>query len=128
MGNLKYKNILILFSNDSLYNSIYGETGKDTEIVLVIAAILQGDSLDWKLEDINGAKEPDLGLTQAELWRKYNVFDKTRNSLSNKITMTIVLLGKFFDMILEGETSALIRYVATEGIDNKSPAILNVWF
>lgn len=126
---LKFKNILTLLSNDSLYNSSYGEKGKDSEIVLVLAATLQGDTVDWKMEDIWGGKDqPDLNLTQAELWRKYSVFDKTKNASGNKITLQVVMLGKIFDIVLEGETSAIIRYVATEGIDNKSPAILNVWF
>ena len=58
----------------------------------------------------------------------YSIFEKTKISQSNRVIIQVVMLGKFFDLVMEGESAGLIRYVATEGLDNKVPAILNVWF
>ena len=126
---LQFKNIGIVLSNDSLYNSIYAENGKDKEIIIAPSAIFEKDVIDWKTEDIYSPKEaPDSALTQPELWRKYSIFEKTKLSQTNRITVQVVMLGKFFDLTLEGETAGTVRYIATEGLDNKSPAILNIWF
>lgn len=126
---LIHNNIGIVMSNDSLYNSIYGEKLKDKDVILVPSAIFEKDEIDWNSADIYGNKEaPDKSLTQSELWRKFNIFEKTKQSLSNRIALQVVLLGKFYELNLDGETAAVYRYMATEGLDNKSPAILNIWF
>lgn len=126
---LIHNNIGIVMSNDSLYNSIYGEKFKDKDVILVPSAIFEKDEIDWTSADIYGSKEaPDKNLTQSELWRNFNVFEKTKQSLSNRIALQVVLLGKFFELNLDGETAAVYRYIATEGLDNKSAAILNIWF
>ena len=126
---LVHNNIGFVLSNDSLYNSVYGEKLKDKDVIIVPSAIFEKDEIAWNSEDIFGNKEaPEKGLTQSELWRKYNVFEKTKQSQSNRISVQVVLLGKFYEFNLEGETAAIIRYVATEGLDNKTPAILNIWF
>jgi hypothetical protein len=125
---LQFKNMGIVLSNDSLYNSTYADKTRDKEIVLAPSAILEKDEVDWKTEDIYAPKDlPDSTLTQSELWRKYSIFEKTKLSQTNRVTVQVVMLGNFFDLVLEGETSAIIRYVATEGLDNKKPAILNIW-
>ncbi len=125
---LHFKNMGVVLSNDSLYNSTYADKAKDKEIVLAPSAIFEKDEINWNLEDIYAPKEaPDSNLTQAELWRKYSIFEKTKLSQTNRVTVQVVMLGSFFDLTLEGETSAIIRYVATEGLDNKKPAILNIW-
>lgn len=126
---LQLKNIGILLSNDSLYNSMYDEKVKNKEVLLSPSALIEKDEIEWKNEDIYGSKEPlDSSLTQAELWRKYSIIEKMKNNPSTRIIVQVFLLGKFFDLNLEGESAGIIRYVAMEGLDNKSPAILNVWF
>jgi hypothetical protein len=126
---LEFNKSGIILSNDSLYSSMYGEKSKNMEILLSPSALLENDEIDWKNIDIYGSKEIlDTSLTQTELWRKYSIFEKTKTSQANRIVIQVFLLGKFFDLTLEGESSGMIRYVASEGLDNKNPAILNVWF
>ena len=125
---LDFKNVGVVLSNDSIYLSTYNDKVRNKEILLSPSILLEKDEIDWKNEDIYGKDTLDSALTQAELWRKYSIFEKTKISQSNRVIIQVVMLGKFFDLVMEGESAGLIRYVATEGLDNKVPAILNVWF
>ncbi|MBK8399410.1 MAG: hypothetical protein IPL26_29730 [Leptospiraceae bacterium] len=125
---LELKNVGILLSNDSIYWSMHNEKVRNKEILLSPSLLFEKDEIDWNTNDIYGKDTFDSNITQAELWRKYSIFEKTKNSPSNRVVIQVVMLGKFFDLTLEGESAGLIRYVATEGLDNKNPALLNVWF
>ena len=125
---MDFKNVGVVLSNDSIYLSTYNDKVRNKEILLSPSILLEKDEIDWKNEDIYGKDTLDSALTQAELWRKYSIFEKTKISQSNRVIIQVVMLGKFFDLVMEGESAGLIRYVATEGLDNKVPAILNVWF
>ncbi len=126
---LEFKNIGVLLSNDSLYNSIYDEKVKNKEVLISPSILIEKDEIDWNDDDIYSKKENlDSSLTQAELWRKYSIFEKMKTNPSTRVIVQVFLLGKFFDINLEGESAGFIRYIATEGLDNKSPVILNVWF
>lgn len=130
---LIWNNIGILFSKDSLYASNYDkETFKNIEVLISPSAFYEKEEIDWASPEITSKPAEEAGkdsaLVQNELWAKYSVIERVKALPAGKIALQVFLRGKFYELNFEGESSALIKYVAQENAVPGKSAIFNIWF